>query len=434
MTIGIRISGIKKRKALQELKEVIRRYICETNSEFIPGKSKIPISAPSFGWEEVLEAIDSMLSTRVTMGEKVAKYEEMFADYIGMKHAVMVNSGSSANLLAMAVLTNPVVKNHIKNGCEVIVPAVTWSTTVFPVINVGAIPVLTDIDLNTYNINPEDARKAVNRKSEAIIPVHLLGNPCDMDKIMKLAKENDLRVVEDACEAHGAEINGRKVGSFGDLSTFSFFFSHHITTIEGGMLLTNNEEYAEVAKSLRAHGWVRELKHKEKLAKLYPHIDKRFLFVNIGFNMRPTEIQGAFGIHQLKKLEDFIKIRRENARFFTRELSEFSDYLLLPEERPNTRHVWFGYPITVKERAGFTREELVSFLERGGIETRPIMAGNLAEQPALNLYRHKVVGRLNNARIVMRNSFFFGNHQGIGKEEREYIVSRISEFIKRVKK
>jgi CDP-6-deoxy-D-xylo-4-hexulose-3-dehydrase len=426
-------SEIKKRNALKKLKKIIQGYFSETTNEFIPGKSKIPLNVPSFGWEEVLEAIDSMLSTRVTMGEKVAKFEEMFADYIGMKYAIMVNSGSSANLLAMAVLTNPAIKNYIKNGCEVIVPAVTWSTTVFPVINVGTIPVLVDIDLKTYNIDPEEAKKAINRKTKAIMPVHLLGNPCDMDKIMEIAEKNGLQVIEDACEAHGAEFNGRKVGSFGDLSTFSFFFSHHITTIEGGILLTNNEEYAEVAKSLRAHGWIRELKHREEVAKMYPHIDKRFLFVNIGFNIRPTEIQGAFGIHQLRKLEDFIKIRRENARFFTKELSEFSDYLLLPEERANTRHVWFGYPITVKERAGFTREELVSFLEEGGIETRPIMAGNLAEQPALNLYRHKVVGRLDNAWIVMRNSFFFGNHQGIGKEEREYIVSRISEFIRRVK-
>jgi len=194
------------------------------------------------------------------------------------------------------------------------------------------------------------------------------------------------------------------------------------------MVLTNNEEYAELAKSLRAHGWIRELKNRKEISKKYKEIDERFLFINIGYNVRPTEIQGAFGIHQIKKLDKFIEIRRDNARYWTEKLKRYSDYLLVPEERKGTKHVWFGYPITVKPTAPFTRKELVNFLEQKGIETRPIMAGNIAEQPVMKLFKYRKVGNLNNSKNIMRNSFFFGNHQGIGKTEREYIADCISKF------
>jgi CDP-6-deoxy-D-xylo-4-hexulose-3-dehydrase len=363
------------------------------------------------------------------MGEKVQKFERMFADYVGVKNAVMVNSGSTANLLALSILTNPVINSRIQKGEEIITPAITWSTTVFPIINVNAMPVLVDVDPDTYTIDTTEIEKTITDKTRAIMPVHILGNPCNMKEIMEIAEEHDLFVVEDCCEAHGAEFNGKKVGSFGDISTFSFFFSHHISTIEGGMVLTNNEEYAELAKSLRAHGWIRELKNRNEIAKKYKEIDARFLFINSGYNVRPTEIQGAFGIHQIKKLDKFIEIRRNNARYWTEKLKVYSDYLLLPEERKGTKHVWFGYPITVKPIAPFTRKDFVDFLEQKGIETRPVMAGNIAEQPAMKLFKYRKADELNNSKIIMRNSFFFGNHQGIGKVEREYIADCISEFI-----
>jgi CDP-6-deoxy-D-xylo-4-hexulose-3-dehydrase len=201
------------------------------------------------------------------MGKKVQTFERMFAEFIGVKNAVMVNSGSSANLVALSVLTNRAIKNRIKRNDEVITPAVTWSTTLFPIINVGAVPVLVDVNLETYDIDTSEMEKAITHKTKAIMPVHLLGNPCDMKKIMEIAEDHNLFVIEDACEAHGAEFNGKKVGGFGDLATFSFFFSHHISTIEGGMVITNNEKYAELAKSLRAHGWIRELKNSPKSIK-----------------------------------------------------------------------------------------------------------------------------------------------------------------------
>jgi len=417
-----------------EIKREIRNLIREwfftgTRGEFIPGKTRIPLAVPPYGWEEVYESIDSLLDTQVTMGEKVKRFESMFAEYIGVRFAIMVNSGSSANLLVLSILTNPLFEDRINPGDEIITPAVTWATTVFPIINCGATPVLVDVDVDTFSINPDEVEKAITKKTRAIMPVHLLGNPCDMERLVEIAQRHNLFVIEDACEAHGAEFEGKKVASFGDLATFSFFFSHHISTIEGGMVLTNNEELAELARSLRNFGWIRDLRNGDKIAKKYRDIDPRYLFVNTGYNFRPTEIQGAFGIHQLGKLEKFIEIRRGNARFWDENLKEYEGYLLLHGEREGTRRVCFEYPITIRPDAPFTRKELVNFLEGKGVETRPIMAGNIDEQPVMRLFDYRRVGDLPNSRFIMRNSFLFGNHQGIGKIEREAIISYISEFM-----
>ncbi len=420
----------KRTEIRREIRNLIKEsFSYERDEKFVSGKTSIPLMVPSYGWEEVYEALDSALDTHVTMGEKVKRFESMFSEYIGVRFAIMVNSGSSANLLALSVLTNPTLKDRIRPGDEIITPAVTWATTVYPIINCGAMPVLVDVDLETFNINAEEIKKAITDKTRAIMPVHLLGNPCNMDKIMEIAREHNLYVIEDACEAHGAEFKGQKAGSFGNLATFSFFFSHHISTVEGGMVLTNNEEFAELARALRVFGWVRDLKDKDKITSKYKDIDPRYLFVNIGFNLRPTEMQGAFGIHQLGKLENFVEIRRENAEFWAESLEEFTDYLLLPSEREGTRHAWFGYPITVKPDAPFTRQELVDFLEGKRVETRPIMVGNIDEQPVMRLFNYRRLGNLPNSRLITRNSFFFGNHHGIGEEERKAIVDYIRQFL-----
>ena len=420
---------------LREVEKLTKEYFSgKAKESFIPGKSKIPLNVPSYGWEEACEAIESILTTWVTMGKKVKQFEEMFAQYVGVPYGVMVNSGSSANLLALSILTNPTLNNRIEPGDEVITPAVTFVTTVYPIINVGAVPVLVDVDLETFNISPEEIEKAITSRTKAIMPVHLVGNPCDIKGVMEIAKRHNLFVIEDACEAHGAEVDGRKVGSFGDLATFSFFFTHHITTIEGGMVMTSNEELAELARALRVFGWVRDLRDRDKIAAKYQDIDPRFLFVNTGYNLRPTEIQGAFGMHQIKKLDKFVEIRRDNARYWTENLKPFSDYLLLYEERPGTKYAWYGYPVTVKPDAPFTREELRDFLDKKGLETRPIFAGNIDEQPVMRLFNYRKAGDLPNSRIVQRQSFFFGNHQGIGKEEREAIVEYFREFMSGVKR
>ncbi|HKZ41878.1 MAG TPA: DegT/DnrJ/EryC1/StrS family aminotransferase, partial [Candidatus Hodarchaeales archaeon] len=210
---------------------------------------------------------------------------------------------------------------------------------------------------------------------------------------------------------------------------FSFFFSHHISTIEGGMIVTDNENYAELAKSLRVFGWARSLKKYDEYAQQHPNIDKRFLFVNKGFNLRPTDLQGAMGIHQMKKLEKYIEIRRQNAAYWIKRLKEFSDFLIVHEERPGTRHVWFGQPVTVREDAPFTRDELTKYLEEHKIETRPVQVPNITKQPSSKFINHRVHGELKNAQYIMDHSFFFGNHQGICPEEREYVADVIAEFV-----
>jgi len=385
---------------------------------FVPGMTRIPLNIPTYGREEIDEAIDSLESGWVTCGKKVAAFEWMWAEYIGVRHAVMTNSGSSANLLALSCL-------GLEPGDEVITPALTWATTVFPIAQVGAVPVLVDVDLDTYNISPTAVEKAITPRTRAIMPVHLLGNPCDMDALCGLVRKRNIYLIEDACEAHGAISQGWKVGSSGDMSTFSFFFSHHISTIEGGMVMTNHHEYADRVRSLRSFGWAREVPHQD-----YPGIDPRFLFLHAGYNFRPTEIQGAFGIHQLPRLEGFIEHRRDNAAYWNKELAQFGDYLQLQEERPGTRHVWFAYPVMVRPGAPFTRDDLVRFLEAKGLETRPIEAGNIAVQPAMKHINHRIAGPLTNAQYIHDHSFFFGNHQGIGPEEREAIVGYFHDFMK----
>jgi len=424
----------KQNTIFRNITKNIAEFYSREKEKFVPEKSTIKLISPSYGKEEVVEAVESMLTSWVTMGSKVKKFEKLFAKYIGVKHAIMVNSGSSANLLTLATLTNPLIKKIGKND-EIITPAVTWATTVFPIINVDAKPVFVDIDPETYTIDLKKIPDAISRKTSAIMPVHLLGASCDMKNLKKISQEHDLSLIEDACEAHGAKFGMKKVGSFGDMSTFSFFMSHHITTIEGGMVLTNNERYYEVAKSLRAFGWIRELKNKENIARKYKGIDKRFLFTNIGYNMRPTEIQGAFGIHQIKKLEKFIKIRRDNAKFWNHKFKTFSDIFILPKEIPNSRHSYFCYPLTIREETPFSRQEIVRELSRKKIETRPIMAGNMAEQPVMNFYKHKISGKLSKSKLVMKNGFFFGNHQDIGTEEREYVAEVITKFVnKKIRK
>jgi len=381
---------------------------------------RIPLNVPTYGRAEIDEAIDSLESGWVTCGKKVEAFEKMWAEYIGVRHAVMTNSGSSANLLALTVL-------GLKPGDEVITPALTWATTVFPIAQVGAVPVLVDVDRETYNIDPVMVERAITPRTRAIMPVHLLGNPCEMYRLMQLASIHSLRVIEDTCEAHGATYDGHKMGQWGHLGTFSFFFSHHISTIEGGMVVIDDGEVAELVRSLRSFGWARGMDVKPEE---YPGIDPRFLFLHAGYNFRPTEIQGAFGIHQLPRLEGFIEHRRDNAAYWNRELAQFGEYLQLQEERPRTRHVWFAYPVMVKEAAPFTRAELQAHLETCGVETRPIEAGAMHLQPAMKHINWRAGGSLTNAEYIHDNAFFWGNHSGIGETEREAIVSYFHDFMK----
>lgn len=385
-----------------------------------------PLSVALYGAEEVSDALDCLLDQHVTMGRRIAEFEERFAAFIGSRHAIMVNSGSSANLLAISVLASGRLPNGLRPGDEVIVPAVTWATTVAPILQLGCIPVLVDIDEETLNLRPADLEEALSPRTRAIFPVHLLGNPVDMPTLMEVADKHDLLVIEDTCESLGSTVGGRQVGSFGHFGTFSFYFSHHITTIEGGMLVTNDDGLADLARSIRAHGWTRDMSSREELEAASPWIDPRFLFVNVGYNLRPMEIQGAFGLVQLSRLEEFNERRRENARYLVDALSDLEGELRFVNEQEGGRSTWFGF--TVMLRDGKTRTALSRFLESRKIATRPIVAGNLAVQPAFRDNPHRTVGSLRGATQVGERGLFIGNHPNLTEGHLRHIVRSFHDF------
>jgi len=408
----------------------IKQYIKkELKKQKNKDKNLVPLAVPPYDIDEIFEALDSLILKQTTMGKKVEKFEKNFSKYIKNKYSLMVNSGSSANLLALSILANQGVgTRQIKPNDEIITPAVTWATTVYPIVNIGAIPKFVDVRLEDLNIDETKIENAITSKTKAIMIVHLLGNPCNIEKIKTIAKKFNLWLIEDSCEAHGAKYRNKHVGTFGDISTFSFFASHHITTMEGGMVCTNNKLLNDIGKSMRSFGWIRDLPNKKTIAKENPNIDPRFLFVNMGFNFRPTELQGAFGIHQIKKLENLVKIRIKNAEFWNEKLKTAKDYLILPKIKNDKRNSFLFYPITVIENKFFSKIELVNHLEKNKIETRPIMTGNIINQPVSKKFNYKKQDKLKNAQYITQNSFAIGNHHEMSNSK-HFIVDTILEFI-----
>ena len=332
--------------------------------------------------------------------------------------------------MALSVLANPTLRSkRIFCDDEVITPAVTWSTTVFPIINVNAKPVFVDVDLETFNIDPKRIENAITKKTKAIMLVHLLGYPCAMQEISKIAKKHNLYVIEDSCEALGAEYNGKKIGSMGDIATFSFFASHHITTMEGGMLVTNNPNFYEIAKSIRTHGWTRDMKNKKQIAKKYPGINPNFLFANVGYNLRPTEIQGAFGIHQIKRLDMLVKKRIANSNEWRNTLSSYSKFLKFQPERNGLKNSSMVFPITIIENEFFTKNELVNYLEKNNIDTRPVMTGSIVNHPVMKFIKYRRGSSLKNSEYIMKNSFLIGNHHLVDSGSRKYVVNCVKRFL-----
>jgi CDP-6-deoxy-D-xylo-4-hexulose-3-dehydrase len=415
---------------LETVHESVRAYTSAMHHfEFDPQNPVVRLHEPTFGAEEINAALDVMLSTRVTMGPKVLAFEEEFSAAFGFGQGVMNNSGSSANLLGVAAIANVATRDNLKPGDEVIVPALSWSTTVWPLIQHNLIPVVVDIDPVTLNIDPNEIERAVGPRTRAVMPVHVYGNPCDMSAIRDICGRHNLILIEDCCEALGAYYDGVPVGKFGRVGTFSFYFSHHMTTLEGGICVTDDTDLAEMMRVLRAHGWIRELKDREPYLKKYPDFDPKFLFVNLGYNLRATELQGAMGSVQLPKLSGFVDARRENTAAWQRDFARWGEYLDFQQETPKGRSSCFGFPITLKSGAPFTVSQLAAFLNNAGIETRPIICGNIALQPAMQLYPHRVVGDLCHSTHVMRRGVSFGNHQAVNGAAREYVSGKIGEFM-----
>lgn len=390
---------------------------------------KVSLHEPGFGEEEIEAAVAQMRTTHVTMGKEVRKFEEQCAEIFDSKFSVMCNSGSSANLLALAALCNPAFPDYIKPGSEILVPALSWATTIWPVIQHGMTPVFIDCNLDTYNIDIVKLENAITEKTRAIMLVHVYGNPCDMAAIMELAKKYDLYVIEDCCEAMGATYIGRQVGSFGNIGTMSLYYSHHITTFEGGLCFTNDFHTAELLRILRAHGWSREADDKDKYVEKYPDIDPRFIFVNIGYNLRPTEVQAAIGMVQLPKLSKFVIKRRETHMAYRIRLNKYDKFFLFQTEQKYGYASWFGFGIVLKENTPFSLKDITSFLNRKGVETRPIIAGNIARHPALKMFDHRISGELSNCDTIMKRGFAIGCHPDITGEICDYVTQCIDEFL-----
>jgi CDP-6-deoxy-D-xylo-4-hexulose-3-dehydrase len=396
---------------------------------FDPKRPSVKLHEATYGDAEIAAFLDCLLRTEVTMGPRVRRFEEEFARKFGHAHAVMVNSGSSANLLAVSALSNPLVRDAWKPGDEVIVPALCWSTTVWPLIQHGLVPVVVDADPETLNLDPNEVERAIGPKTRGIMPVHIYGNPCDMDALMPIVRKRGLVLLEDTCESLGASWRGKAAGSFGRAGTFSFYYSHHITTLEGGMVVTDDHDLAEALRVLRAHGWVREMKDPKRHLAENPEIHPKFLFVNLGYNLRPTEPQGAMGSIQLRKLDRFIRIRTANRRYWEKDLADLATLFQFQKETPGGTSSWFGNPMRVRAGAPFEARDVMAFLGSRGIETRPLNAGNIAAQPALRHFPHRVVGDLRHASAIMRDGFTWGNHQHVDARARRYVADTLREFV-----
>ena len=401
------------------------------NSAFDIRNPVVRLHEPTFGPEEISAVTKQMLTTRITMGEKVIQFEKNFCQALGHSHSVSNNSGSSANLLMLAALTNPVYKNGLCPGDEVILPALTWSTSLWPVLQCGLLPCFVDSDLDTLNINPIAIEQSIGPRTKAIMAVPIYGNPCDYDALRDICERHNLILIEDACESMGAKYKGQNVGQFGQVASFSFYYSHHITMGEGGICVTGDFELAELMRIIRAHGWVRHVEEREKWLSLYPGIDPKFLFVNQGYNLRITEPQAAMGLVQIPKLEAFVAARAANAEFYWKAFTRYSDFLDMHHTTKGGQHSWFGFAMVLKENAPFGRMEICNFLNEHGVETRPIIAGNLAKQPGTLLYPHRVGGSLKVADHVMDNGFSIGVHQGLSGEAKDYVVDIFAKFFKR---
>lgn len=333
--------------------------------------------------DDILKMVETLLTGKFTMGEQVEKFEKMFAEYIGVKYAVMVNSGSSANLLALAAITNYQCSNKLLPGDEVLVPVVCWSTSVFPIIQTGLTPIFVDVDPTTLNVDLEDLEKKITPKTKAVVLVHVLGNCANMNQLMKIVNQHKLILIEDACESLGSSYNQKYLGTFGDIGTYSFYYSHHITTAEGGCVVTNNDEYYELIKSLRAHGWSRSLKNKEEIQQKHPDLDTRFTFVNLGYNLRPMEIQATMGISQLQKLQTKNNNRKINYHKIKEKIQADSrgKFLSFPIQTELADAVWFGIILFLQE--GLDLSNYLEYLSKQGVENRPIVTGNMIRQPVI---------------------------------------------------
>jgi CDP-6-deoxy-D-xylo-4-hexulose-3-dehydrase len=406
---------------------------------FIPGQTYVPVSGKVFDDQELVKLVDSSLDFWLTTGRYAAEFEEKFAQWMGVKHCLLVNSGSSANLLAVGALTSPKLgEKQLKPGDEVITVAAGFPTTVNPIFQNRLVPVFLDVKLPSYDIDVEQLEQALSPKTKAIMIAHTLGNPFNLEAIMAFAKKHHLWVIEDNCDAVGSVYKGKKTGTFGHLATVSFYPAHHITMGEGGAVLTSDTRLKKIVESFR--DWGRDCwcapgvdntcnkRYGWQLGTLPFGYDHKYTYTHVGYNLKMTDMQAAVGVAQLEKLPEFVQKRRNNYEFLWKHLEDLQDILTLPQATPNSEPSWFGFPIFVKENAPFTRNELVQHLETNRIGTRLLFGGNLLRQPLYEGLEYRVIGDLSNADKIMNYVFWLGVFPGLSEEMLTYVVKNIREF------
>ena len=406
---------------------------------FVPGETLIPPSGKLIGYEEVKNMVMASFDGWLTTGRFNSEFQKKLSAFLGVKHLITVNSGSSANLVAFSSLTSHLHKDRaIKPGDEVISVAAGFPTTVNPIFQNGAVPVFVDIKLPTYNIDEELIEEAITKKTKAIMLAHTLGNPFNLNKIGEICKKYNLWLIEDNCDALGSRYNNQFTGTFGDVATLSFYPAHHITMGEGGAIFTNNSRIKRVSESFR--DWGRDCycepgventckkRFEWQLGKLPFGYDHKYIYSHIGFNMKITDMQAACGLGQLNKLEQFIEKRKKNVIFLKNELKELENEILLPEAEKNSDPSWFGFPITIKSNSTFKRKDLINHLTNNKIGTRLLFGGNLTKQPAYLNKKFRIGSELKNTDLIMSNTFWVGIQPAIGEEELNFIAKSIKQF------
>ncbi len=432
-------------KLRSQISELVQQYadIAYAPKPFVPGESAVPVSGKVIGAKELQLMVDASLDGWLTTGRFNAAFEQRLASFLGVKHLITVNSGSSANLVAFSVLTSPRLGSRaIKPGDEVIGVAAGFPTTVNPILQFGAVPVFVDVDLATHNVDASLIEAAISPRTKAIMLAHSLGNPFNLDVVTALCKKYNLWLVEDCCDALGATYRGQMVGTFGDIATLSFYPAHHITMGEGGAVFTDSAELKAIAESFRDWGrdcycppgkdntcdkrfcWTK----KELGGDLPDGYDHKYTYSHLGYNLKISDMQAACALAQMDRVEEFVATRRANFAYLKNRLANCAEFLHLPEATPGSDPSWFGFPLIVKHASGVKRGDLINYLEQNRIATRLLFAGNLTKQPYMAGRNFRVSGSLANTDVVMNQTFWLGTFPALGQAQFDYIAEKLEEF------